>query len=72
MYRLQLRNQRLKQRLSLRELSELTGIARSTLSEIENKRSSPTLTTINKLSRVLGHEILAWKEDKHGHTTDRD
>lgn len=64
MYRLKLKKLRYKQGLSLGELSNMTDISRSTLSDIENQKSSPTLTTINKLAQVLGPGILVWKEGR--------
>ncbi len=43
---------RLSQNLTLEEASKLTGLARSTLSKIENEQISPTFTAVNKLVKV--------------------
>lgn len=49
-------------KLSLGELSEQSGVAKSMISQIEKNESNPTLATITRLSRALGtsvEEILA-------------
>lgn len=66
MYKLKLKEMRQQRGLSLGQLSELTGLSKSMLSDIENGRSSPTIKTVNKLARVLGPQVLVWEEDKHG------
>lgn len=48
---------RLSQSLTLEEASKLTGLARSTLSKIENEQISPTFTVVNKLVTGLGIDI---------------
>ncbi|MDO6561760.1 XRE family transcriptional regulator [Amphritea sp. 1_MG-2023] len=48
---------RLSQKLTLEEASKLTGLARSTLSKIENEQISPTFTAVNKLVKGLGIDI---------------
>lgn len=48
---------RLSQSLTLEEASKLTGLARSTLSKIENEQISPTFTVVNKLVQGLGIDI---------------
>ncbi|WP_197468012.1 helix-turn-helix domain-containing protein [Neptuniibacter marinus] len=48
---------RLSQNLTLEEASKLTGLARSTLSKIENEQISPTFTAVNKLVKGLGIDI---------------
>lgn len=45
---------RLGQNLTLEEASKLTGLARSTLSKIENEQISPTFSVVNKLVTGLG------------------
>ena len=48
---------RLKQNLTLEEASKLTGLARSTLSKIENEQISPTFSAVSKLVKGLGIDI---------------
>ncbi len=40
------------------DLSEITGIAVHTISDIESGKGNPTLQVINKICDVLGMEIL--------------
>ncbi|WP_299176763.1 XRE family transcriptional regulator [uncultured Neptuniibacter sp.] len=51
------RELRLSQQLTLEEVSQLTGLARSTLSKIENEQISPTFTVVNKLASGLNIDI---------------
>lgn len=48
---------RLSQNLTLEEASKLTGLARSTLSKIENEQISPTFVAVQKLVQGLGINI---------------
>jgi transcriptional regulator with XRE-family HTH domain len=48
---------RLSQSLTLEEASKLTGLARSTLSKIENEQISPTFSAVSKLVKGLGIDI---------------
>lgn len=48
---------RLSQQLTLEEASKLTGLARSTLSKIENEQISPTFSAVSKLVKGLGIDI---------------
>ncbi len=48
---------RLSLNLTLEEASQKTGLARSTLSKIENEQISPTFTAVTKLVRGLGIDI---------------
>jgi transcriptional regulator with XRE-family HTH domain len=52
-----MREIRLSQNLTLEEASKRTGLARSTLSKIENEQISPTFTAVNKLVKGLGIDI---------------
>lgn len=45
---------RLAQNLTLEQASQLTGLARSTLSKIENEQISPTFAAVSKLAKGLG------------------
>ncbi|MCV6628120.1 MAG: XRE family transcriptional regulator [Cellvibrionaceae bacterium] len=48
---------RLANNLTLEEASQLTGLARSTLSKIENEQISPTFQAVQKLTKGLGIDI---------------
>ncbi len=48
---------RLANSLTLEEASNLTGLARSTLSKIENEQISPTFQAVQKLTNGLGIDI---------------
>ncbi|MFY0676889.1 MAG: XRE family transcriptional regulator [Neptuniibacter sp.] len=48
---------RLSKNLTLEEASKLTGLARSTLSKIENEQISPTFSAVNKLVKGLGIDM---------------
>ena len=48
---------RLGQNLTLEEASKRTGLARSTLSKIENEQISPTFAAVTKLVKGLGIDI---------------
>ncbi len=48
---------RLSRNLTLEEASQLTGLARSTLSKIENEQLSPTFQAVQKLARGLNIDI---------------
>lgn len=52
-----LREIRLANRLTLEEASRLTGLARSTLSKIENEQISPSFQAVQKLTAGLGIDI---------------
>jgi transcriptional regulator with XRE-family HTH domain len=52
-----LREIRQGRNLNLRDVSDLSGVSRSMLSKIETGRSSPTATTLGKISEGLGISI---------------
>lgn len=52
-----LREIRLANKLTLEEASRLTGLARSTLSKIENEQISPSFQAVQKLTAGLGIDI---------------
>lgn len=52
-----LRQIRLDRNLTLEEASRLTGLARSTLSKIENEQISPSFQAVQKLALGLGIDI---------------
>lgn len=53
----QLKTIRTNNKLTLEEASKLTGVARSTLSKIENEQISPTFTIMQKLASGLDIEL---------------
>lgn len=44
---------RVKKGYSVRELSEISGISKSTISRIENNKVSPTIETVETLADAL-------------------
>lgn len=52
-----LRQVRESQRMSQTKLSELSGVAQTTISDIENEVSSPTVRVLVKLARALDVSI---------------
>lgn len=49
-----LREEREKQKLSVRQLADKSGVSRSLISDIENEKSHPTVYTLCLLSLALG------------------
>ena len=49
---------------SIMKLKELTGLSKSTISEIENDKSSPTTATLEKIAKALDISINELFEDK--------
>jgi transcriptional regulator with XRE-family HTH domain len=45
--------------LSQRELSSISGVAQSTVSEVESGRRVPSSTTIDRLLQSTGHQLIA-------------
>ncbi|MEG0366251.1 MAG: helix-turn-helix transcriptional regulator [Coprobacillus sp.] len=45
--------QRVKKNISLRELSSMTGISKTTLNNHENEKTSPTLEQLEKIAKAL-------------------
>ena len=48
---------RIKEGLSLRKLSELTGISKTRLNDIENEKRSPTLEELEKIAEIINTNI---------------
>jgi len=55
-----LRSLREARNLSLRSLSELSGLAVNTLSLIENRKTSPSVSTLSKIAKALEIPITAF------------
>jgi transcriptional regulator with XRE-family HTH domain len=70
----QLKTIRTNNNLTLEQTSKYTGLARSTLSKIENERISPTFSVLQKLAAGLGIEIpqLFTTVNEHQSTGRRD
>jgi transcriptional regulator with XRE-family HTH domain len=58
-----IRAYRKRKKLSLNELSGLTGIAASNLSSIELNKTSPTLNTLLKIARAFNVKVSVFLED---------
>lgn len=54
-----LRDLRLERNLTLRQLAELTGLSAPLLSQIENGRTDPSVTTLRKLARVFDADMAS-------------
>ncbi len=63
-----IRNIRKSKGYSIMKIKELTGLSKSTISEIENDKSSPTALTLEKLANALDVSVMDFfeeeKEDK--------
>lgn len=59
-----IRSQRQQRRLTLQELSELTGLSKPLLSQIENEQVIPPLATLLKIARGLKVDIHFFFEDE--------
>ncbi|MCX4029220.1 helix-turn-helix transcriptional regulator [Endozoicomonas sp. SM1973] len=63
---------RLSNNWTLEEVSQRTGLARSTLSKIENDQISPTFTAVQKLIQGLGIDLpQLFTQPKTSHATGR-
>lgn len=56
--------------LSLRALSEMTGIDIKNLSQIESGKNSPTLNTTEKICKALGVHIIIIDEQNNTKNAD--
>lgn len=57
-YKILIKEKRLEKGFSKKKLSEISGVARSIISDLENgKYDNPTCITLVKLSKVLGCSI---------------
>jgi transcriptional regulator with XRE-family HTH domain len=50
----EVRNRRVLQRMSQKELAEKSGVDRSYISQIENGKFNPSLTTLERIAHALG------------------
>lgn len=49
-----IKNIRKLKNMSLRELAQITGLSKTTLSDLENNSKNPSLETLQKVSKALG------------------
>lgn len=59
MLKIKLKKIRQEKNMSQRTLAKLSGVGKTTISDIENNLKSPSLTTVYKLSLALE---IDWKE----------
>lgn len=50
--------------LSIMDLKEKTGLSKSTISDLENDKSSPTIDTLQKIANALSVDIKEFFEKK--------
>ncbi|MCJ0930007.1 XRE family transcriptional regulator [Virgibacillus halodenitrificans] len=64
-----IKNLRVAQNLSLKQLSEKSGVSVSMISQIERNKTDPTLTTLYKICKGLGVSISSFleKDDQSAH-----
>lgn len=48
---------RMSKDIAVKQITEKTGLSKSTISDIENGHSSPTATTLEKIAGVLGCSV---------------
>lgn len=54
---------RMVDKMSLGELSEISGVAKSMISQIEKNETNPSLATLSRLSQALGTSVEAFLVD---------
>lgn len=54
---MQLKIARVEAEINMRSLSDKSGVAASTICEIESGKKNPTAATINKLCGALGYDL---------------
>ncbi|MFC7442960.1 helix-turn-helix domain-containing protein [Laceyella putida] len=52
-----MRNARISQNMTIRELAKAAGLSDVAISDIENNKSKPTITTLRRISKVLNQPI---------------
>ncbi|HBC93061.1 MAG TPA: XRE family transcriptional regulator [Pelotomaculum sp.] len=55
-----IRIERLRQKMTLKELSEVSTVSVKQICEIENEKVTPSLKTLEKLAQPLGLEIKVY------------
>lgn len=59
-----IRRIRKNKNLSIMKLKELTGLSKSTISDLENDKSSPTADTLQKIADALGIPVSDFFKDE--------
>ncbi|MFP3928927.1 MAG: helix-turn-helix domain-containing protein, partial [Desulfobacteraceae bacterium] len=59
-----IRAQRLKRSLTLKQLSEMTGLSIGFLSEIERGISEPSMASLRKIREALGVSLLSFRDSE--------
>ena len=59
----ELKDIRIKKKISQTELAEKTGLKQANIARLENGKHFPTLDTLLRIAKVLGL-ILQWKKHK--------
>jgi len=63
---------RKEKRYSIMNIRELTGLSKSTISEIENDKSSPTAETLQKIANALDVTVdTFFKDDDHDESSNQ-
>jgi transcriptional regulator with XRE-family HTH domain len=65
-----LRQARTRVGLSQRQLSRLTGVAESRISDYENGRHQPSVAMLQRLVRAAGHDLVAVPRSEERRTPD--
>lgn len=52
-----IRKMRKEKRYSIMDIRDLTGLSKSTISEVENDKSNPTTETLQKIAKALGVSV---------------
>ena len=60
-----LRSERIKQRITMKELASKSSISVKHICDIENSKTTPTIDTLQKLANGLGLEIDFNISDSH-------
>lgn len=58
--KLNIKKKRLKKKLSIRELEELSGVSRTTISRLENGKIPKSLLELEALANALGVNIKSF------------
>ena len=61
-FNLQLKIARIEAELDQKQAADITGISQSTISEIENGKTNPQRSTLEKLVKAYGYELRIIKK----------
>lgn len=60
---------RLSKNISQKQLADLTGLSQQHISKIEKNLIAPTYSTLEKIVRALGYELIFRKENDDDRNT---